>query len=73
MGLEAILGCKIWLGKERLEEVNAFKYLGTILCKWEHRRRDKGESSKGQTGDGYTGESYEVKKCKHGGKKGNKE
>ncbi len=30
---EAILGCKIWLGKERMEEVKEFKYLGTILCK----------------------------------------
>ncbi len=30
---EAILGCKIWVGKERMEEVNEFKYLGTILCK----------------------------------------
>ncbi len=33
MGLEAIPECKIWLGKERMEEVNEFKYLGTILCK----------------------------------------
>ncbi len=30
---EAILGCKIWLGKEKMEEVNEFKYLGTILRK----------------------------------------
>ncbi len=29
---EAILGCKIWLGK-KMEKVNKFKYLGTILCK----------------------------------------
>ncbi len=27
---EAILGCKIWLGKEKMEEVNEFRYLGTI-------------------------------------------
>ncbi len=33
VGSEAILGCKIWLGKERMEGVNEFKYLGTILCK----------------------------------------
>ncbi len=32
VGSEAILGCKIWLGKEKMEEVNEFKYLGTILC-----------------------------------------
>ncbi len=32
MGPEAILGCKIWLGKEKMEEVNEFKYLVTILC-----------------------------------------
>ncbi len=32
-GSEAILGCKIWLGKEKMEEVNEFKYFGTILCK----------------------------------------
>ncbi len=32
-GSEAILGCKIWLGKEKMEEMNEFKYLGTILCK----------------------------------------
>ncbi len=30
---EAILGCKIWLQKEKMEEVNEFKYLETILCK----------------------------------------
>ncbi len=33
VGSEAILGCKIWLGKEKMEEINGFKYLGTILCK----------------------------------------
>ncbi len=33
MGSEAILRCEIWLGKEKMEEVNEFKYLGTILCK----------------------------------------
>ncbi len=32
MGSEAILGCKIWLGK-KMEEVNEFKCLGTTLCK----------------------------------------
>ncbi len=32
VGSEAILGCKIWLGKE-MEEVNELKYLETILCK----------------------------------------
>ncbi len=30
VGSEAIPGCKIWLGKEKMEEVNEFKYLGTI-------------------------------------------
>ncbi len=33
VGLEAILGSKIWLGKEKMEEMNEFKYFGTILCK----------------------------------------
>ncbi len=33
VGSEAIPNCKIWLGKEKMEEVNEFKYLGTILCK----------------------------------------
>ncbi len=33
VGSEAILGCKIWLGKEKMEKVNEFRYLGTILCK----------------------------------------
>ncbi len=33
VGSEAKLGCKIWLGKVKMEEVNEFKYLGTILCK----------------------------------------
>ncbi len=32
VGSEAILGCKIWLGQEKMEEVNEFKYLRTILC-----------------------------------------
>ncbi len=27
VGSEAILGCKIWLGKEKMEEVNEFKYI----------------------------------------------
>ncbi len=27
------MACNIWLGKEKMEEVNEFKYLGTILCK----------------------------------------
>ncbi len=50
VGSEAILGYKVWLGKEKMEEVSEFKYLGTILCKhgsMEHGRRDKGENSKG--------------------------
>ncbi len=34
VGSAAILGCKIWLGKEKMEEVNEFKYLGTNL--WKH-------------------------------------
>ncbi len=25
--------CKIWLEKERIKEVNEYKYLGTMLCK----------------------------------------
>ncbi len=33
VGSDVILECKIWLGKEKIEEVNEFKYLGTILCK----------------------------------------
>ncbi len=32
VGSEAILGCKVWLGK-KMEEVNEFKYLTIILCK----------------------------------------
>ncbi len=32
MGSDAILRCKIWLGK-KMEEVNEFEYLQTILCK----------------------------------------
>ncbi len=33
VGSKAILGCKIWSGMEKMEEVNEFKYLGTILRK----------------------------------------
>ncbi len=33
VGSEAIPECKIWLGREKMEEVDEFKYLGTILCK----------------------------------------
>ncbi len=33
MGSEAIPECKIWLEKEKMEEVNEFRDLGTILCK----------------------------------------
>ncbi len=32
VGSEAIHGCRIWLGKEKME-VNELKYLWTILCK----------------------------------------
>ncbi len=32
LGSEVTLGCKIWIGKEKMEVVNEFKYLGTILC-----------------------------------------
>ncbi len=28
VGSETILECKIWLGKEKMEEVDEFKYLG---------------------------------------------
>ncbi len=27
VGSEAILGCNIWLGKKKMEEVNEFKYM----------------------------------------------
>ncbi len=40
VGLEAILECKIWLRKERMEVVNEFKYLGTILCKHGSMKRE---------------------------------
>ncbi len=30
VGSEAILGCKIWFGKRKMDEVNVFKYLGKI-------------------------------------------
>ncbi len=43
MGSEAILECKIWLGRERMEEVNEFKYLGTILCKHGRMEGEIGE------------------------------
>ncbi len=33
VGWEGILGCKIWFGKEKMEEVNEFKYCGTVLFK----------------------------------------
>ncbi len=34
VGSEAIPGCKLGLGKEKME-VNEFKYLGTVQCKHE--------------------------------------
>ncbi len=70
---EAIPGCKIWLGKEKMEAVNEFKYLGTILCKhgsMEGERRER--TVKGRQVIGLL-ESFENKKCKHGCKNGNKE
>ncbi len=33
VGSEAIPDCKIWLGKEKMEEVSEFEYFGTILYK----------------------------------------
>ncbi len=44
VGSEAIAGCKIWLGKEKMEEVNELKYLGPFLCKhgsMEGERRER--------------------------------
>ncbi len=32
VGSEAILGCNIWLRKERMKEVNGFKYTGLSQC-----------------------------------------
>ncbi len=72
VGSEAILGCKIWLGKEKMEEVNEFKYLGTILCKHESMEREISEKTvKGKQVIGAL-EGYEKKEWKHGGKKGTK-
>ncbi len=71
VGSEAIRGCKIWLGKEKMEEMNKFKYLGTVLCKHgsmvgEIRERTvKGRQVMGAL------ESYERKKCNRGSKTGN--
>ncbi len=31
--LPAVARCRIMLGSEEIEEVNKFKYLGTVLCK----------------------------------------
>ncbi len=73
MGSEAILECKIWLGKERMEEVNEFKYLGTILCKHGSMEGEiRVRTVKGRQVMGAM-ESYDGKKCKHGSKIGNKE
>ncbi len=30
--LPAVAGCRIMLGSEEMEEVNEFKYLGTVVC-----------------------------------------
>ncbi len=30
---EVVIRCKIWLGKEKIEKVTEFEYLGTVLCK----------------------------------------
>ncbi len=72
VGSEAIPDCKIWLRKEKMEEVNEFKYLGTILCK--HGSMEGEIRKRTVNGRQVMGalESYERKKCKHGSKKGNK-
>ncbi len=72
VGSEAILGCKIWLGKERMEEVNEFKYLGTILCKhgsMEGEIRERTVKDRQVMG---ALESHERKTSNHGSKKGYK-
>ncbi len=70
VGSEDIPECKIWLGKEKMEEVNEFKYLGTILCKHGSMEGEIRERTvKGRQVMGAL-ESYERKKCKHGSKKG---
>ncbi len=71
VGSETMTGCKIWLEREKMEEVTEFQYLGTVLCKHRNReRRDNGENSKGYTCDKYIGECYEMEKCKHGSREG---
>ncbi len=55
-----------------MEEVNEFKYLGTILCKHGSMEGEIRERTvKGRQVMGAL-DSYERKKCKHGGKTGNK-
>ncbi len=71
VGSEAILGCKIWLGKKRME-VKEFKYLETILCKHGSMEGEIRERVvKGRQGMSAL-ESHERKKCKNGSKKGYK-
>ncbi len=71
VGSEAIPDCKIWLGK-KMEEVNKFKYLGTILCKHGSMESEIRERTVKGRQVGCIGESYEREKCKHGNEKGNK-
>ncbi len=71
VGPEAIPECNIWLEK-KMEEVNEFKYFGTILCKHGSMEGEMRERTvKGRRVMSAL-ESYERKKCKHGSKKGNK-
>lgn len=49
-----------WKGRE-IEDVKKFQYWG-IICEWESRRADKGESKKGR--GGAEGEDKKEKICK---------
>ncbi len=71
VGSDAILGCKIWLGK-KMEEVNDFRYLGTISCNHGSMGGEIRERTVKSRQVMHALESYEGKECKHGSKKGNK-
>ncbi len=73
VGTECEKECKIILNGEKMEEVNEFKYLGSVMCKHggtEERQEKERKGIAMKKGGGVFGTNHEWQKCEHGGKEG---
>ncbi len=69
VGIECEKECKIILNGEEMEEVNEFKYLGSVMCKHsgtEGEARERAFNARKKGGRVF-GTYHEWQKCEHGG------